>query len=161
MMAPAEPEPMTETGKVREVRENLVIVVPDRSAACFGCMNVGMNAGSIHAGCKSGADFITAENSAGLPLKTGQTVEVSTVNVSLLSQALTALLPPILGFLLGFNLTRLLLPEAPEGASAGMGLVFLFAAAFGVYLVRKKRAASPGYKVTRVLRDQGIGGAGE
>jgi sigma-E factor negative regulatory protein RseC len=133
---------MTETGKVREVRENLVVVLPDRSVACFGCMN---------AECRSGAGFITAENPAGLPLREGQTVEVNTVNASLLSQALIALLPPILGFLLGFNLTGLLFPfpTAPDGASVGMGLLFLFAAAFVVYLVRKKRPAGRGYKVTR------------
>ena len=145
---------MTETGKVRELREKLVIVAPERSAECFGCMNhVGMYAEGIHAGCKSGAGFITAENPAGLSLKTGQTVEVCTVNSSLLSQALIALLPPILGFLLGFNLSRLVFPfpTAPDGASAGMGILFLFAAAFVVYLIRKKHPASRGYKVTRIL----------
>ena len=144
---------MTETGKVQEVRENLVIVAPERSAACFGCMNIGMNASCIHAGCKSGAGFITAENPAGLPVKTGQTVEVGTVNSSLLSQALISLLPPILGFLLGFNLSRLVFPfpTAPDGTSVGMGLLFLFAASFVVYLIRKKYPAAQGYKVTRII----------
>ena len=144
---------MTETGIVREVKEKTVIVAPDRSAACFGCMNVGMNAGSIHAGCRSGAGFITAENPGGLSLRTGQTVEVVSSSASLLSQALIALLPPILGFLLGFNLSRLVFPfpTAPDGASAGMGLLFLFAAAFVVYFVRKKHPAAQGYKVTRII----------
>ena len=139
---------MTEIGMVREVRENLVIVAPERSAACFGCMNHD---------CKSGAGFITAENPAGLSLKTGQTVEVCAVNASLLSPALIALLPPILGFLLGFNLTSLVFPfpTAPDGASVGMGLLFLFAAAFVVYFVRKKHPAGRGYKVTRILREAG------
>jgi len=133
---------MTETGKVREVRENIVVVAPERSAACFGCMN--------HE-CRSGAGFITAENPASLPLKTGQTVEVVSRSKSLLSQALAALLPPILGFLLGFNLTRLVFPEAADGASAGMGVLFLFAAAFAVYFVRKKYPAGKGYEVKRIL----------
>ena len=135
---------MTETGKVREVKENLVVVLPDRSAACFGCMNTE---------CKNGAGFITAENPAGLPLKTGQIVEVVTRGSSLLGQAAIALLPPILGFLLGFNLSGVIFPfpTAPDGASAGMGVVFLFAAAFVVYLVRKKRPAGKGYKVTRIV----------
>jgi len=134
---------MTETGKVREVRENLVIVLPDRSAACFGCMN---------AECKGGAGLITAENPAGLPLGTGQTVEVATRGSSLLGQAALALLPPILGFLLGFNLSGVIFPfTAPDGASAGMGVLFLFAAAFVVYLVRKKHPASKGYKVTKII----------
>jgi sigma-E factor negative regulatory protein RseC len=135
---------MTETGKVREVREKTVIVAPDRSAACFGCLN---------SECKSGAGLITAENPEGLPLKTGQTVEVVTVNASLLSQALVALLPPILGFVLGFNLSRLVFPfpTAPDGASAGMGVLFLFAAAFIVYLIRKKHPAGKGYRVTHII----------
>jgi len=141
--------PMTETGKVREVKENLVIVAPDRSAECFGCMK----AGGVNAGCKSCAGFITAENPAGLPLKTGQTVEVSTRGSSLLGQALIALLPPIFGFLLGFNLSGVIFPfpTAPDGAAAGMGVLFLFAAAFVVYLVRKKHPAGKGYRVTRVI----------
>ena len=135
---------MTETGKVREVREKTVIVAPDRGDACFGCMN---------AECKGGVGLITAENPGGLPLKTGQTVEVATINASLLSQALVALLPPILGFLLGFNLSRLVFPfpTAPDGASAGMGVLFLFAAAFVVYLVRKKHPAGKGYRVTKII----------
>jgi len=134
---------MTETGKVREVREKTVIVAPDRSDGCFGCMN---------AECRSGAGFITAENPAGLPLKTGQIVEVVTINASLLSQALIALLPPILGFLLGFNLSRLVFPfTAPDGAAAGMGVLFLFAAAFIVYFVRKKHPAGKGYRVTKII----------
>jgi len=135
---------MTETGKVREVREKTVIVLPDRSAACFGCMS---------AECRSGAGLITAENPAGLPLETGQTVEVVTRGASLLSQAAIALLPPILGFLLGFNLSGVIFPfpTAPDGASAGMGVLFLFAAAFVVYFVRKKHPASKGYKVTRII----------
>ena len=135
---------MTETGKVREVRENLVMIAPDRSAACFGCMN--------HE-CRSGAGLITAENPGGLSLRTGQTVEVATINTSLLGQALIAILPPILGFLFGYNLSRLVFPfpTAPDGAPVGMGLFFLFAAAFVVYLVRKKHPASRGYRVTRIL----------
>jgi positive regulator of sigma E activity len=144
---------MTETGKVREVREKTVIVAPERGDGCLGCMN---------AECRSGAGFITAENPDGLLLKTGQTVEVCTVNASLLSQALIALLPPILGFLLGFNLSRLVFPfTAPDGASAGMGVIFLFAAAFVVYLIRKKHPADKGYKVTRILGEQGNRGTGE
>jgi positive regulator of sigma E activity len=135
---------MTETGKVREVREKTVIVAPDRGAACFGCMA---------SDCKSGAGLITAENPAGLSLKTGQTVEVCTVNASLLNQALVALLPPILGFVLGFNLSRLVFPfpTAPDGASAGMGVIFLFAAAFVVYFIRRKHPAAQGYRVTRII----------
>ena len=135
---------MTETGRVREVREKTVIVAPDRGAECFGCMA---------SDCRNGAGLITAENPEGLPLETGQTVEVVTVNASLLSQALVALLPPILGFVLGFNLSRLVFPfpTAPDGASAGMGVIFLFAAAFVVYLIRKKHPANQAYKITKII----------
>ena len=136
---------MTETGRIREIKGNIVIVAPDMGAACFGCMNQE---------CQNRSGLITAENPEGLSLREGQTVEVCAAGASLLSQALTALLPPFLGFLLGYKLTRLLFPQAPDGAPAGLGLVFLFAAAFAVYLVKKKRPASPGYKVTRIIEDK-------
>ena len=132
---------MTETGRVREVRENLVIVAPRRGDECFGCMN---------SECKSNAGLITAENPAGLPLKTGQLVEVGTANASLLSQALAALLPPFLGFLLGYNLARLLFPHS-DGAAVGLGILFLFAAAIAVSFIRKKRPAGQGFKVTKII----------
>ena len=133
---------MTETGVVQEIRGNVVIIAPDMSAACFGCMN--------HE-CRKGGR-ITAENTGALPLEKGQTVEVKSSNASLLGQALAAFLPPLLGFIAGYTLIRRLFPGAPEGAAPGAGVLFLFAAAFFVYLARKKRPAGNVHTVTRVVR---------
>jgi sigma-E factor negative regulatory protein RseC len=130
---------LIETGKVREIKGKFVVIAPDKSSACFGCMNME---------CKSGGRFITAENPLDLPVETGQLVEVET-EASLLPQALTAFLPPILGFIAGFLIIRLLFPETGEGAAAGMGVIFLFASAFVVY--RMKKNAGGGYRVRRII----------
>ena len=132
---------MTETGVVQEIKGNLIIIAPDMSAACFGCMN--------HECRKAGR--IAAENPGALPLEKGQTVEVKASGVPLLGQALTAILPPLLGFIFGYAFIRLIFPNAPEGASVLAGLVFLFASAFIVYAARKKRPAGNVHTVTKII----------
>ena len=119
---------MTETGTVREIKGNTAVIASDKSAACFGCMNLE---------CKSG-HLITAENPGTLPLETGQRVEVEASGTSLLHQAITAFLPPTLAFIAGFFITRRLFPEAGEAAAAFAGVILLFAAAFFVYKARGK-----------------------
>ena len=134
---------MTEKGTVREIRENIVIVAPDMSAACFGCMNQE---------CKTAGGIITAENPNDLPLVQGQTVEVRFPGVSLVGQTLTALLPPAIGFIVSFFLARLLFPNAGEAAHAAIGVVFLFAIAFLVYHLRKKYPPpSKAGTITRII----------
>ena len=133
---------MTETGKVREIKGNTVIVVPDISAVCFGCMNQE---------CKTGSRFITAENISALPIETGQTVEVKARDIPLLGQALAALLPPVMGFTAGFSLTRFFFPEAAEGAAAAMGVLFLFTAAFIVYKKTSEKSAAKAFTVTKII----------
>ena len=132
---------MTETGTVREIRGNTFIVVPDMGGACFGCMNQECGAPGI----------ITVENSKALPLNIGQIVEIKASSASLLRQALAALLPPAFGFAAGYVLAGLVFPQAGEGASAGLGAVFLFAAAFIVYKVRKLKPPERVFTVTRVI----------
>ena len=136
---------MTEKGMVRELKGSHVIVAPDTSALCFGCMSQE---------CKhhSGGVLITAENPQSLPLKPGQIVEVEAPGASILKQAMKALLPPALGFAAGYLLARHLFPAAGEGAAAGLGVVFLFAVAFIVYRIRKKFPASKEYKVNRIIK---------
>jgi sigma-E factor negative regulatory protein RseC len=124
---------LIETGKVREIKGKLIIIAPDKSAACFGCMNTE---------CKPNGGLITAENPLDLPVETGWTVELRVPGISLASQALTAFLFPILGFIAGFFIIRRLFPEAGEGAAAAMGVIFLFVSAFVVYRARKKFPAS-------------------
>ena len=133
---------MTEKGSVVEIRENLVIVAPDKSAACFGCMNME---------CKSGGGLITAENPKALPLGGGQMVEVEIPDVSIIKQALTAFLPPALAFTAGFIFIRLLFPKTGEGAAAFMGVILLFAAAFVVYRIRKSKPAENACTITKIL----------
>jgi sigma-E factor negative regulatory protein RseC len=126
---------MAEKGKIRGIEGNIVIIKPDMGGSCFGCMNQE---------CESGKTFIRAENPLSLPLETGQTVEVKVpdISVSVLGQTLAAFLPPALGFIAGFFLARLLFPEAGEGAFAGMGVIFFFATAFFIYMIRKRRPAA-------------------
>ena len=133
---------MTEKGKIREIRDKTVIVIPDMSASCFGCMN--------HE-CKSQGGLITAENSKALPLETGQIVEVKSP-AGLVGQALAAFLPPVLGFLAGYFLAPLLFPDAGQKASAGLGLIFLFGTAFIIYSIRKKRGAKQyNWQIVRIV----------
>ena len=133
---------MTEKGKIREIKENIVIVAPEISAACFGCMNQE---------CKAGGGIITAENPRGLPLKQGQMVEVRAPGISILGQALAALLPPAIGFVASYFLARLIIPNAGDGAHAAIGAVSLFATAFLVYKIRKKYPPGKAYTVTRII----------
>lgn len=137
---------MIETGRVLEIKENTVTIAPDRSAACFGCMNME---------CKKGGGFITAENPLALLLETGQMVEVqSPPAITFLTQALMAFLPPIMGFIAGFLLSRFLFPEAGEGVHVFLGIVLLFTAAFIVYMIGRKKPAGKAYTVTRIVESE-------
>jgi len=144
---------MTETGRVREINGKTVIIKPDLGGICFGCIKEecgacgGINAVGIYAGC------IIAENQLSLTLKTGQTVEVSAPGASIFRQAMAALIPPALGFTAGFFLTRLILPKAGEGACAAAGVIFLFAVAFIVYTVRKRKPPDKVYTITKILKE--------
>jgi len=134
---------MTETGKIKEIKNNVAIVVTDSSSACFGCMN--------HE-CKTTSEFIKAENPLELPLEPGQMVEIKPPDTPFVGQTLTALLPPVLSFAAGFILMRLFFPGAGEGAAAGLGVVLLFAAAFVVYFIRKKKPARDiSFVVSRII----------
>ena len=132
---------MTERGRITEIGEESVTIAANKSAACFGCLNME---------CKTNGGFITAGNPSSLPLKTGQTVEVKAPARAILLQALAALLPPILGFSAGYALAPLLFPNA-RGAAAAMGLFFLFTPAFIIYKIRKKYPASKEFSVTRII----------
>ena len=137
--------PMTEAGIIREIKGNQIVIAIDKlkkSDACFGCMKTE---------CKERDCFITVGNTEGLLLKIGQTVEVQVKNDLLSRQILKAFLPPVLSFIAGYALIRLLFPNAGEGAFAGMGTVFLFATAFIVYKVRKRSPPEEVYMVTRVI----------
>ena len=133
---------MTENGKVCEVKGNIVVVAVDKSDSCFGCMNIE---------CKNRVGLITAENSSGLLLAPGQTVEVQASSASFMKQAFAAFLPPLLSFIAGFMLCQYLLPAAGEGAAAGMGIIFLFAAAFIVFMIKRKHPENRAWLVTKIV----------
>jgi len=136
---------MTKTGKVREINGKTVSIKldtgkPDLGGICFGCIKE-----------ECGPCGIIAENPLSLSLKTGQTVEVSAPGTSIFRQAMAALIPPALGFTAGFFLTRLFLPKASEAACAFAGVIFLFAAAFIVYAVSKRKPLDKAFTVTRII----------
>ena len=133
---------MTETGRIQEIKDNLIIVIPNMGALCFGCMNQE---------CKANGGLIIAENPKALPLQEGQKVEVRAPGISIFGQAMAALLPPAFGFAASFFLARRLFPEIGEGASAAIGVLFLFATAFFVYRIRKKFPAGKAYTVTKIV----------
>jgi positive regulator of sigma E activity len=133
---------MTETGRIKGISGNIVTIAPERSSACFGCMN--------HE-CKTGSGHIIAENNLSHPLKPGQMVEVNAESVSIISQALTAFLPPILCFIAGFALVRIIFSEVSEAIAAFIGLVFFFTAAIIVYYLRKKYPAGNVYTIVRII----------
>jgi len=133
---------VTERGRIREIKGNIVIIAPDKSAACFGCMNLE---------CKSGDGLISAENPGNINLEPGQMVEVEAAGVNLAVQAIAAFLPPLLGLVAGYTLIRFLFPRAGEGAAAFTGMILLFAAAFVVYRIRKKKPGAMEFTVTRII----------
>jgi len=133
---------VTETGTIREISGNRVIIVPEKGTACFGCMN---------AECKTNKGIITAENPKALALEKGQIVEINAPGISILGQVLMAFIPPSLGFAAGYFGACLLFPKAGEGVYAITGVVFLFIAAFLLYFVRKRRAAKETFTVINIV----------
>ena len=133
---------MIRRGPVAEIRGNLIIIKTDANAACFGCMN---------SECKKNGSSVCAENPKALSLSIGQMVEAEAGGKDLALEAFSALLPPILGFIAGFFLTRLSFPAAGEGEAAGAGVIMLFAAAFAFYRIRKKSPAKSRFMVTRII----------
>ncbi|MCL2006643.1 MAG: SoxR reducing system RseC family protein [Treponema sp.] len=123
---------MIKKGKVLKIEGKHVLIAPDSGEHCFGCMEIE---------CKSRISSIDAKNSKALPLEPGQTVELKFIKNALLKQAATTLLPPIPGFLIGFFLAYLSLPNASQAAHVFSGIIFFFASAFIVYRIKKKHPA--------------------
>ena len=80
---------------------------------------------------------MNAENIKALPLEIGQTVELIRPEAPIVKQSIIALLPPVLGFILGYFLTRQFFPNVSEAAAVFGGVVKLFLTAFIVYKLRK------------------------
>jgi sigma-E factor negative regulatory protein RseC len=99
--------------------------------------------------CAGGFAPVSAENRDGLDLAKGQRVETGSSPRSLLAQGAAALAPPLLGFIAGFFLARMLFPRSGEGFRAACGALLLFAAALGFYFFRRR---FPPKNLPRVLR---------
>ena len=120
---------MSEKGKIREIRGKTIIVAPEISDSCFGCMKME---------CKANGGILFAENIMDLHLEIGQTVELKRQKSPILGQSVLALLPPAIGFIGSFILIRLLFPEAKDATAAFIGVIMLFLFAFFIYRIRKK-----------------------
>ncbi|MDR2069613.1 MAG: SoxR reducing system RseC family protein [Spirochaetaceae bacterium] len=134
---------MPETGLVREISGDLVVLSLDRPGACSGCGQGGARGacGSAGAGstpgCRSNQVLLTALNRKKLPLVPGQRVAVEFPPGSALVQALTALLPPFWGFIAGYALGGLALSPESQALRAAAGGGGLFFSAGIVYFIRK------------------------
>jgi sigma-E factor negative regulatory protein RseC len=95
--------------------------------------------------------WITAANPLGLPLKPGQRVETETALSSTAIQAISTLLPPILGFIAGFFLTALAFPGSGDSARSAGGAFFMFLFSLAFYFYRRKHPAASLPKVVKIL----------
>jgi positive regulator of sigma E activity len=130
------------TGRVQAVSGKTVIVGPEETASCFGCMN---------RECRTRERFYAAENPRALPLVPGQQVETGNSRRALLFQAFTVILLPMLGFVAGF------LAGASSGTEASGvrgGLAGLLLTALAVYIFRRR---FPSKTIPEVIRISGEG----
>jgi hypothetical protein len=93
--------------------------------------------------------LFTAENRDRLPLKPGQRVEIETPRLPLLKQTLGAILPLFPGFAGGWALGGFFLPG--EAGRALAGVLGLFAAGAGVYLLRRRFPVKTLPRIRRAL----------
>ncbi|MDR2631147.1 MAG: SoxR reducing system RseC family protein [Spirochaetaceae bacterium] len=134
---------MTETGWVREISGDLVTLRLDRSRACSGCGYGGCRPGAPGSGtganeeCPPNHGMVTAVNRKKLPLLPGQRVAVEFPRGDAPVQAVTALLPPLLGFIAGYVLGGMALSPENQDLRAAAGGAGLFISAGLVYLIRK------------------------
>ncbi|MFP3040622.1 SoxR reducing system RseC family protein [Treponema primitia] len=131
---------MIETGRIREIRGNILTLDRENNIACFGCMN---------RECKTKELSYQAENTTGLAFRPGQIVETE-ASASALKQGLAVLLPPPLGFIAGYVLTGIIFPAAGDPSRAAAGALLLFATAFTIYFIRRR---FPPKTICRVIRE--------
>jgi hypothetical protein len=135
---------LIEKGRVQAIEGGKIIIRQDRSFNCFGCMNQE---------CKAKGGLMTAENPAGVDLKTGSRVETEVSGFSLTALALWALAPPFLGFAGVYVALGLTFPSMGEPARAAAGVLGLFLMAAILYLFRKKRPSKTIPRITRLLEE--------
>jgi sigma-E factor negative regulatory protein RseC len=114
----------------------------EKAGACFGCMNKE---------CGGTPRLFRAENPRGLPLSPGQAAEAELIPPSLIMEALTILLPPILAFMAGYVLTGILVPAGGEASRAAAGVLSLLGTAFLLYRIRRRFPPRTGFRILRIL----------
>jgi sigma-E factor negative regulatory protein RseC len=134
---------MTEQGRIREITGNTLTLARESTISCFGCMDQK---------CKEKQQLYQVKKPAALDLKPGQLVETE-LNASPVKQGVTVLLPPILGFIAGFFLTGVLFPATGDPPRAAAGVLFLFAAAFVCYFIRRHFPPKTIRRVVRVISE--------
>jgi sigma-E factor negative regulatory protein RseC len=115
-------------GRVLAITGDTVTIEPERPISCFGCMQE----------CKKGLAPVQAKAIGALELKPGQLVETAIPRNSLFTQAVTALLPPVAGFIAGFTAIGLIPPLTGDGPRAAGGVVLMFTASLCMYLFRRR-----------------------
>jgi sigma-E factor negative regulatory protein RseC len=103
--------------------------IKEDAGVCFGCMNMQ---------CKKERGFFTSENCLPLILHPEDSVEINLSRKTLAVQGLSALLPPVLGFIAGYVLAVYIFPAPGEAARAAFGAVLMIAAASAVYVYRRR-----------------------
>jgi sigma-E factor negative regulatory protein RseC len=135
---------MAETGRVREISGDRVTISRERTGACPGCAGkerpghvCGFSRTGSKGSCRSDQGLLIALNRKNLPLSPGQRVAVEFPSSSVLLQILTALLPPVLGFIAGYALGGFFSPSGGNQAlRAAAGAAGLFISAGAVCFIR-------------------------
>jgi sigma-E factor negative regulatory protein RseC len=134
-------------GRILAVAGDTVTIEPERPAACFGCLESECKRGFAPVQARMPGELGNSDRS----LEPGQRVEAVLPRKGVLLQALTALLTPLAGFISGYALTGLALPQAGEGPQAAGGAAAMFLFSLGLYLFRRRFPAKDLLQIKSVL----------
>ena len=142
---------MTERGTVTEIRDRLVTVQLEMTAACGACGN---------SGCKASRNCLQAFNKDDVRIAEGDEVEIEIEGKAQLQGALWVLGLPLLLFGGGYALGRALAPGANEAPAALAGLAGLALGVVVGVLVQKGKRLDTLPRILRVV-DAEAGGPAE
>jgi len=133
------------TVRVTAIEGNRISIQQD----CFGTQRSGEDPcfGCLKTECKTPSRIITLENTENLCLREGDPVKIEAKPALVFFQTLSALGPPVLGFLAGFFLPGLLFPDSNDPARAAAGVLLMFTAAFGFYQLRRRVPAKNPFRI--------------
>ncbi len=134
---------MTERGIVTEIRDRVLTVQLEMTAACGACGNDG---------CKASRNCLKAYNKDDVPVAEGDEVEIEVEGKAQLEGALWVLGLPLLLFGGGYALGRSLFPAASEAPAALAGLAGLALGVVVGVLVQKGKRLDTLPRVLRVIK---------